>query len=56
MQVILTGVKEIYDKFKDTNNRNMAVKINFKSFITSNMTPRVKELSKVSRMNHSVAE
>lgn len=46
MQVILTGVKETYDRFKDTNNRNIAVKINFKSFITSNMTPRVKELSK----------
>lgn len=46
MQVILTGVKGIYDSFKRPNNRNIAVKVNLKCFIISNMTPRVKELSK----------
>lgn len=34
MQVILTGVKETYDRFKDTNNRNIAVKIKFQIFLS----------------------
>ena len=45
MQVILTVIKGIYDRLKGTNNRNTAVKINFKSLIISNRTHRVKDLS-----------
>lgn len=45
MQVILTVIKGIYDRLKGTNNRNIAVKINFKSLIISNRTHRVKDLS-----------
>lgn len=36
MQVILTGVKGIYERIKRTNNRNTDVTINFKYLITGN--------------------
>ena len=46
MQVILKGVKGIYDWLKGNSHRNIVLKLDFKSFITGSMAPSVRELSK----------